>query len=172
MEQPRSGAGVSKGGPRYSPRPVPASASASASASENVRSTTTIEMEIRTEPVGELGEFEKAAVLTVARMMASLHYPNVAMKRWSLEEEEEPHPHYNVVTEFPSRTTFNVAQLSLVQSASPCLVSDVWVQPEADRVLLCASIRKASATGVVTVEEIHIVRRVLSEDSRKRTRVV
>lgn len=176
MERDRVGLG-SGSGLRLGPGPGqardrPRTPSASPVAPEDTRSVTTVCMEIRTEPADRLGEFEKAAVLTVARTMAALHYPQTVMNKWYLEEEEEPQPHYNIVTEFPRRTPFSVAHLFAVESVSPCLVSDVWVQPEDDKVLLCASVRKGSASGAITIDEIRIVRRTVSQDSRKRNRVV
>lgn len=97
--------------------------------------------------------------------MLTLHHPNIKPIKWDVEYEQEQ---YNIVVQFPIKTPFDADQLTLVQQVNECRVIRVWVQPETDRVLLCASVRPSRFGEQITITEIHIIHRRISNPSKKR----
>ncbi len=99
--------------------------------------------------------------------MLTLHHPTTKAMQWDVEEVDN---HYNIIVHFPRLTSFGSDHFDRVHLVNDYSVKRVWVQPEADRVLLCASVRPSDAESDVTITELRIIQRRVSDPSRKRQR--
>ena len=107
-------------------------------------------------PIEDFQEPERNIILNVAKIMLTVHYPQKKSSGWVVETEDK---HYNISVFYPADTIFDLDQLSLVQQVNPTLVSRVWIQPEKERVVLCASILKPSESIINTVHDIYIIQK-------------
>ncbi|KKK48802.1 hypothetical protein LCGC14_3141460 [marine sediment metagenome] len=126
-------------------------------------------VELSALPLAGVPAHDHALLTDVLRAMLCTHYPTKPGGQYRVEEEAD---HYNVSVPFPARTSFSVRQLDLVQLANDFLVIDVWVQPEHEHVLLCASVRKSAGAANMRFEqcEMRIIRRRLESHTTKRRR--
>ena len=124
-------------------------------------------VEVSDIPLKGVEGLDRTTLMNVAKIMLTLHYPKISVQKWDVEREDA---HYNIVVHFPKLTPFDDAQIDRVKLVNEYSVKRVWVQPEADRVLLCASVRPSDADSDVTITELRIVERRVSDANRKRRR--
>ena len=127
-------------------------------------------VELSALPLAGVPPQEHALITNVVKAMLCTHYPPKSDGQYKVEEEQD---HYNVSLPFPARTAFSMRQLGLVEQTNHFMVDDVWVQPEHDCVLLCASVRKSGSAANLHFEqcEMRIInRRVESRNNKRRRR--
>ena len=115
-------------------------------------------------PIANITEPDKSTVFNVGRIMILVHFPKIKSKKWLVEEEDE---HYNVSVTYPAKTIIDDKQIDLIKQVNTLLVKRVWVQPEEDCVLLCASVWKSNVTITLNVQELYIIERTLKKNTTK-----
>ena len=118
-------------------------------------------------PVIDIPQPDKTNVLNIGKIMALIHYPRIKNKSWDVEVEDK---HYNVCVIFAPDTTIDDKQIELIKQVNPLLIKRIWVQPEKNDLLLCASVWRSDVDRSFTVQDIYIIERTINGNNPNTTK--
>lgn len=125
-------------------------------------------IEIDSVPLVGIDEPNKTVIHCIAKIMLTLHYPEIEPDSWKIEEDNK---YYTIVMSFPQKTWFDDDQTNLIRQVNEYRIARVWIQPENNAVLLCVNIRKSNVDDEITITEVRIITTRISNPSKKRKRI-